>query len=113
MLFALPWDAVNIVYVRDGRVVGLDPSDPIRVSYDRPVGDEPTGAAHPELLAVKPSHGHDNTIINGISRIGYMAGGKSARWDDRTMADTLTGEASANSGTSSPRLGSLRKTRTR
>ena len=22
MLFALPWDAVNIVYVRDGRVVG-------------------------------------------------------------------------------------------
>jgi arylsulfatase A-like enzyme len=86
-------DRTPCVYVRDGRVVGLDPSDPIRVSYGKPVGDEPTGAAHPELLEVRPSQGHDNTIINGISRIGYMAGGKAARWDDRTMADTLTGEA--------------------
>ena len=26
---------------------------------------------------MQPSHGHDMTIVNGISRIGYMTGGKS------------------------------------
>jgi arylsulfatase A-like enzyme len=34
-----------------------------------------------------PSHGHDMTIINGISRIGYMSGGRSARWKDEDMSD--------------------------
>ena len=29
-----------------------------------------------------PSHGHDQTIVNGISRIGYMTGGKAALWKD-------------------------------
>src|SRR5512144_466155 len=43
-------DRVPCVYVENGRVVGLDPKDPIRVSYAAPVGDEPTGKAHPELL---------------------------------------------------------------
>ena len=70
-----------------------DPKDPIKVSYGKPVGDEPTGAKNPELLKVKPSHGHDNTIINGISRIGYMTGGKSARWVDEDMADVITRRA--------------------
>ena len=55
-----------------------------------PIGDEPTGKDHPELLKVRPSHGHDNTIVNGISRIGYMTGGKAARWVDEDMADVLT-----------------------
>ncbi len=64
------------------RVVNLDPKDPIRVSYDKPFPGEPTGAANPELLKMKPSHGHDNSIVNGISRIGYMSGGKSALWVD-------------------------------
>ena len=58
-------DRVPCVYVEDGRVVGYDPKDPIQVSYGKPIGDEPTGADHPELLKVKPSHGHDNTIVNG------------------------------------------------
>ena len=39
---------------------------------------------------MKPSHGHDMTIVNGISRIGWMTGGKAARWKDEDMADTLT-----------------------
>jgi arylsulfatase A-like enzyme len=42
-----------------------------------------------------PSHGHDQTIVNGISRIGYMSGGKAARWVDETIADTITGKAVA------------------
>ena len=54
------------------------PTDPIQLSYGTPVGAEPTGADHPELLKVKPSQGHNNTIINGVSRIGYMTGGKAA-----------------------------------
>jgi len=71
------------------------PSDPIKVSYAAPVGSEPTGKANPELLKVHPSHGHDQTIVNGISRIGYMSGGKSARWVDEDMADTITDKAVA------------------
>jgi arylsulfatase A-like enzyme len=95
--FILPatGDRVPCVYVENRRVVGLDPADPLRVGYDKPIGDEPTGKDHPELLKMHPSHGHDQTIVNGISRIGYMSGGKSARWVDEDMADTLTGKATS------------------
>jgi arylsulfatase A-like enzyme len=86
-------DRVPCVFVEDRRVVGRDPSDPIRVSYRQPVGDEPTGKDHPELLKMHPSHGHDQTIVNGISRIGYMSGGKAARWVDENIADTITNKA--------------------
>jgi len=86
-------DRVPCVYIEGHRVVGLDPSDPIVVNYQHPVGNEPTGKDHPELLRMHPSEGHADTIINGISRIGYMSGGKAARWVDETMADTLTGKA--------------------
>jgi arylsulfatase A-like enzyme len=86
-------DRVPCVYVENGRVVGLDPSDPIEVSYEHPVGRDATGREHPELLKMHPSHGHDMTIVNGISRIGWMSGGRSARWVDEDMADVLTGKA--------------------
>ena len=88
-------DRVPCVYVENRRVVGLDPKDTIRVRYDQPIGDDPTGRARPDLLKLHPSHGHDMTIVNGISRIGYMTGGKSARWVDENMADTLTRKAQA------------------
>lgn len=94
--FILPatGDRVPCVYVENHRVVGLDPADPLLVSFTtNKVGNEPTGRANPELLKVKPSHGHDFTIVNGISRIGYSAGGKAARWNDETMADDLTRRA--------------------
>ena len=86
-------DRVPCVYVENQRVVGLDLNDPIKVSYGEPIGNEPTGKEHPELLKLHPSHGHDQTIINGISRIGYMTGGKAARWVDEDMADTFTRKA--------------------
>jgi arylsulfatase A-like enzyme len=63
------------------------------VSYKNKVGDEPTGKDHPEMLKQKLDHGHDATIINGISRIGWMSGGKSARWVDEDMADVITAKA--------------------
>jgi arylsulfatase A-like enzyme len=86
-------DRVPCVYIENQHVAGLDPKDPIRVSYSEKVGDEPTGKDHPEMLKMKLSHGHDQTIVNGISRIGYMTGGKSARWVDEDMAGVITGKA--------------------
>jgi arylsulfatase A-like enzyme len=86
-------DRVPCVYVENGRVVGLDPKDPIKVDYDKPIGDEPTGKKNPELLRMHPSHGHDMAIVNGVSRIGYMTGGRSALWTDETMAETFTDRA--------------------
>ena len=87
-------DRTPCVYVENGKVVGYDPKDPIAVSYKGKVGTEPTGAENPDrLFNQKPSHGHDMTIVNGISRIGWMAGGQAARWKDEDMADDLTKRA--------------------
>ena len=86
-------DRVPCVFVENRKVVNLDPADPITVSFSEPIYSEPTGKDHPELLKMHPSHGHDMTIINGISRIGYMSGGKSARWIDENIADVITGKA--------------------
>lgn len=92
-IMAATGDRVPCVYVENRRVVNLDPTDPIKVSFKEPIGNEPTGRANPELLKMKHSHGHDFTIINGIGRIGYMTGGKSARWKDEDMADIFTEKA--------------------
>ncbi len=86
-------DRVPCVYVENHRVVGLDPGDPLQVSFAKKIGDEPTGRENPELLRLRPSHGHDQTIVNGISRIGYSSGGKSARWSDEEMAATYVRKA--------------------
>jgi arylsulfatase A-like enzyme len=92
-IMAATGDRVPTVYVQDHAVLGLDPNDPIRVSYKEKVGDEPTGREHPELLKLKHTHGHDMTIVNGIGRIGWMTGGKSARWIDEEMSDTFVKHA--------------------
>lgn len=92
-IMAATGDRVPCVYVKDHRVVGLDPADPIEVRYTSPFEGELTGRVHPELLRLHPSHGHDMAIVGGIGRIGYMKGGKSALWNDEDMADTFTREA--------------------
>jgi arylsulfatase A-like enzyme len=92
-IMAATGDRVPTVYVENGRVVGLEEQDPIRVNYKQKIGDEPTGRENPELLKMKHSHGHDFTIVNGVGRIGYMSGGKAARWVDENMADTFTRKA--------------------
>ena len=76
-----------------GAVVNLDPEDPIYVSYKQNFPGEPTGKKNPDLLVMHPSHGHNQSIVNGISRIGYMKGGKSALWKDDQIADELTNKA--------------------
>lgn len=82
-------DRVPCVFVENHRVVGLDPADPITVSYGKPIGSEPTGLTHPEKLIIKADRNHSQAIVNGVSRIGYMTGGKAALWKDEDIADTL------------------------
>lgn len=97
-IMAATGDRVPCVYVRNGKVDGLDPADPISVSY-KPGTRYPgeyLGHEHPEML--KPwgrsaDKQHDKTIVDGISRIGYMTGGRAARWKDQDIADRLTEEA--------------------
>lgn len=80
-------DRVPTVYVENGLVQGLDPEDPILVDYQNNFPGEPTAITNPEMMRMKWNHGHQGTIVNGVPRIGYMKGGKAARWKDETMAD--------------------------
>ena len=82
-LIAATNDRVPTVYVEDGLVAGLDPADPIYVDYEHNFEGEPTALSNPELLKMKWSHGHNNSIVNGIPRMGYMKGGEKARWVTR------------------------------
>ena len=93
-IMAATADRTPCVFMENQRVVNLDPNDPIEVSYIQNFEGEPTGKDNPELLTkLRPSHGHDQSIINGISRIGYMKGGKSALWEDENIADSITNRA--------------------
>lgn len=90
-IFPATADRVPTVFMENHRVVALDSSDPILVDYKNPVGNDPTGKERPELLKMQssPNHGHNNTIVNGIGRIGYMSGGNKARWTDEEMPLTF------------------------
>lgn len=93
-IMAATADRVPCVFIEDGLVANWDSLAPIQVSYDRNFPGEPTGRDNPELLYnLKPSHGHDQAIVNGISRIGYMKGGGSALWQDENIADSIVSRA--------------------
>lgn len=72
-------DRMPTVYVRDHGVVGLDPADPIRCTFD-------AATAKREGLSAWSA---------GRNRIGWMSGGKAALWNDTTIGDTLLSEAVA------------------
>lgn len=86
-------DRVPCVYVDGHAVRGLETTDPLLVSYAKRLGDEPSGKERPDLLRMRWAFGHDQTIVDGISRIGWMTGGAKARWRDEDMADVLTARA--------------------
>ncbi|MCH2083907.1 MAG: arylsulfatase [Saprospiraceae bacterium] len=88
-IMAATQDRVPTVYIEDGKVVNLDPRDPIEIDYSKNFEGEPTGKDNPELLKMKWHHGHNSSIVNGIPRIGFMKGGESAKWVDENMADTF------------------------
>ncbi len=87
--FLLPTtnDRVPPVYVENHRVRNLDPKDPLWVGMKPPSPDFPTGLTHRHLLRMDWSHGHHDSIHNGIGRIGFFTGGKSALWRDEDLAD--------------------------
>lgn len=94
-------DRVPCVYLENHRVVNLDPKDPVSVSAGgnfksvKPgVTVYPDGKVNRDAMTYyQSSHGHNNSVINGVGRIGYMAGGKSALWNDETMADEYIKQA--------------------
>jgi arylsulfatase A-like enzyme len=88
-------DRVPTVYIENGRIVNLDLDDPVQVSYEDPIGDDPTGLSHPHLLKTQADEQHAKTIVDGTSRIGYMTGGQAARWTDEALPDTFLQKALA------------------
>jgi len=87
--FLLPTtnDRVPQVYVENHRVLNLDPKDPLWVGKKKPSPDHPTGITHRDSLKMDWSHGHNATIHNGISRIGFYTGGHAARFRDEDLTD--------------------------
>lgn len=92
-ILAATQDRVPTVYIKNGYIDGLDSNDPVQVSYKKNFDGEPTGLDNPELLKLKWHHGHNNSIVNGIPRIGYMKGGEAAKWTDIDMADHFLAKA--------------------
>ncbi|MDF7823922.1 arylsulfatase [Pontiellaceae bacterium B12227] len=95
-------DRVPCVYVDDHHVVNLDSKDPLFVGKSKKAVDRLGSTAYPDgrknreaMTYYQSTHGHNDSVINGIGRMGYMAGGKSALWDDETIADTFVDKAKA------------------
>ena len=92
-IMAATGDRVPCVFIENGQVASWDPSAPIEVSYREPFPGEPLAKDHPELLynlKSTPGVGHNQAIVNGIGRIGYMKGGGKALWKDENIADSIT-----------------------
>ncbi len=87
--FLLPTtnDRVPQVYVENHHVLNLDSADPLRVGDKKPDVSHPTGITHRDTLKMDWTHGHNGTIHNGISRIGFYTGGAAARFRDEDLAD--------------------------
>lgn len=93
-LMAATGDRVPCVYIENEQVVGLSKDDPIVVRYGKEGFDgEFDGIRDRAGLRMDWSNGHNNAVVNGIGRIGFMKGGKSARWIDEDMADVFTKKA--------------------
>lgn len=80
-------DRVPQVFVQDRRVRNLDANDPLWVGEKIPSPDHPTGQSHRHTLKLDWDQGHNGTIHNGISRIGFYTGGHQARFRDEDLAD--------------------------
>ena len=94
-IMAATGDRVPCVYVENHRVVGLVAEDPIAVSYQEAFPGEPNGMADRDKLKHDWSHGHNQAVVNGVGRIGFLKGGKAALWKDEDMADEFTKQALA------------------
>lgn len=92
-IMAATADRVPCVWIENDSVANYDPSAPIEVSYIQNFDTGPTLLNYKGELLVASSHGHDQSVINGIGRIGYMRGGGNAIWKDEHLADTIAQKA--------------------
>jgi arylsulfatase A-like enzyme len=88
-------DRVPTIFVENHRAINLDPNDPIKISYKKPYKGVKTGMTNPELLRQPADKQHSQAIVNGVSRIGYQTGGKSAMWTDEDFPYIFTEKANA------------------
>lgn len=69
-------DRVPCVWVENGRVVNLDPKDPIKLDYSVKRGDK-------------------ESFVGGIPRIGGLTGGRAALWKDDEMSFVIADKSCA------------------
>lgn len=82
-------DRVPCVYVDGHRVVNLDSNDPIYVGTKLAEVNIKGSTQYP----LAKDQRFYRSRVSGIGRIGYMSGGKSALWNDKTMTDVFVGKA--------------------
>ena len=82
-------DRVPTVYVENHKVLNLQKDDSLAINYEHRIGNLPIGLEHPEMLKMSADSQHSGTIIDSISRIGFMSGGRSAWWHDESIAQVL------------------------
>ena len=92
-IMAATADRTPCIFIENGKGVNLDSADPINVSYQKNFPGQPSGKENPELLRIHPSHGHNQAIVGGIPRIGFMQGGEKARWIDENIADVISAKS--------------------
>ncbi len=92
-------DRSPFVYLENRHVYNYDPNDPITVSM-QPIPDSIPGTKYPDAINNPESvtvytgdRDHQNTVINGVARIGYMKGGEKALWNDNNIAFDLREKA--------------------
>jgi arylsulfatase A-like enzyme len=67
------------------------------VSYVTNISDTPIGLERPEAEGLKypADKQHSGSIVNGISRIGFMKGGQAARFKDEDLAKAVVAKSVA------------------
>ena len=86
-------DRVPCVYVENRRVINLSAANPLLVNYKTPFPGELNGVSNRSELRMDWSHGHNQAVINGVGRIGYMTGGTNAVWHDEEMYEVFARQA--------------------
>ena len=93
-------DRVPCVYLDGHRIENLDPNDPVYVGRTLADVSGKGNTQYPDgkkdrdgMYVYKSSHAHNNSVINGIGRIGYMSGGKSALWNEDELTDRFVDKA--------------------
>jgi arylsulfatase A-like enzyme len=92
-LMPITGDRVPSVFLENHHVVNLEKNDPIAVNYSKKIGNRPHGDERPDLVRYAADEQHNDTIINGVPRIGSMSGGERALWNDEEIPTVFNNKA--------------------